>query len=178
MLAGTPATSVSKALNGWRRTSRTRSWLLSTLSTLSRTTALVSIFFSLIILISNRDYIWITCTRWRSPRPGQVQEASGGALRQHAHDGHGEILHPNRGNTLAKRKKQWLLHSTLCILHISWISYINIFSHSSLHFSNSSFTIADLYERASVWSHQASPILNSNRKSLIFGKCCQKNKHL
>ena len=51
MLAGTPATSVSKALNGWRRTSRTRSWLLSTLSTLSRTTALVSSFFSLIILI-------------------------------------------------------------------------------------------------------------------------------
>merc|ERR1712116_25738 len=39
----TPATSVSKALNGWRRTSRTRSWLLSTLSTLSRTTALVEV---------------------------------------------------------------------------------------------------------------------------------------
>merc|ERR1712211_1700 len=43
LLRSTPATSVSKALNGWRRTSRTRSWLLSTLSTLSRTTALVEV---------------------------------------------------------------------------------------------------------------------------------------
>merc|ERR1711874_392789 len=48
--------------------------------------------------------------------------SGGRALRQHAHDGHGEVLHPNR----------------------------------------------DLYERASVWSHQASPILNFNRKSLNF----------
>merc|ERR1712156_49676 len=43
LLRSTPATSVSKALNGWRRTSRIRSWLLSTLSTLSRTTALVEV---------------------------------------------------------------------------------------------------------------------------------------
>merc|ERR1711994_1028049 len=43
LLRSTPVTSASKALNGLRRTSRTRLWLLSTLSTLSRTTALVSI---------------------------------------------------------------------------------------------------------------------------------------
>merc|ERR1711997_862672 len=43
LLRSTPATSASKALNGWRRTSRTRSWLLSTLSTWSRTTALVEV---------------------------------------------------------------------------------------------------------------------------------------
>merc|ERR1712203_1259400 len=43
LLRSTPATSASKVLNGLRRTSRIRSWLLSTLSTWSRTTALVEV---------------------------------------------------------------------------------------------------------------------------------------
>ena len=100
--SGTLVRSVSRALNGWRTTSRTRSWSLSTSSTSSRTSAkvrprsLLSSFhlatkFSAIGFVESSCQIFLFARRL-----GRLQGARYPGLPRNAQHGHGEVLHPYR----------------------------------------------------------------------------------
>ena len=100
--SGTLVRSVSRVLNGWRTTSRTRSWSPSTSSTSNRTSAkvppqsLLSSFhsatkFSAIRFLESSCQIFLFARRL-----GRLQGARYPGLPCNAQHGHGEVLHPHR----------------------------------------------------------------------------------
>ena len=101
--SGTLVRSVSRVLNGWRTTSRTRSWSPSTSSTSSRTSAkvqprslLLSSFhpatkFPAIGFVESSCQIFLFTRRL-----GRLQGARYPGLPCNAQHGHGEVLHPHR----------------------------------------------------------------------------------